>query len=183
MQSPAQCPKCISSSCSTLFKSVAISNCSQGVKHCRGGAQLHSLLAQLVMGSQLALGGRQPDLNPIWCLMLGWHPVTTSFTTGWLEEVHVHCEDIYNVKSCSVVSVSTYRCMRFMKAVGADRRHAPRGHKASVSLSQNTFTWAKSLACFCFHNHTYSYKHKVTSHLNQKAAVCTISVKGLETHI
>lgn len=175
MQSPAQCPKCISCSCSTLFKSVAISNCSQGVKHCRGGAQLHSLLAQLVMGSQLALGGRQPDPSPIWCLMLGWHPVTTSFTTGWLEEVHAHCEDICNVKSCSVASVSTYGCMGFMKAVGADRRHT-----AFCVPQSKHFHMSK---IFSFHNHTYSSKHKVTSHLNQKAAVCIISVKGLHTEI
>lgn len=37
------------------FRSIARSNCFQGANYCRGGAQLHSLLAQLIMGSQLVL--------------------------------------------------------------------------------------------------------------------------------
>lgn len=37
------------------FKSIVISNCFVGANYCWGGAQLHSLLAQLIMGSQLAL--------------------------------------------------------------------------------------------------------------------------------
>lgn len=37
------------------FKSIVISNCFVGANYCWGRAQLHSLLAQLIMGSQLAL--------------------------------------------------------------------------------------------------------------------------------
>lgn len=49
---------------------------------------MHSLFAQLsslwTVGLRLRLGGGQPDLNPIWCFMLGWPSVTNDFTTGLL---------------------------------------------------------------------------------------------------
>lgn len=86
---PAQWSNCLSCSCNELLLSIVICNCFQGYNYCRGGAQLHSLLAQLIMGSRLALeSGRKTARSESHLVpqarKLGWHPVTTNFTTGWL---------------------------------------------------------------------------------------------------
>lgn len=71
---PAQCSVGLCCSWNELFKTIVMSNCFGEDNYGKAGAQLYSLLAQLITGSQLArLERRQPALSPIWSLMLGWH--------------------------------------------------------------------------------------------------------------